>query len=136
MEIKSRVGTINYPAEQTFKFISNFENFKSFIPEGKIQDWQSTEDTCSFSVQGMASLKLKMIEKEPFSVVKIAEDGDSKYGFNFWVQLKEPQEGVTKFKLTLKAKLNPMMSMMVKKPLTEAIEKLVFALENANFNNM
>jgi carbon monoxide dehydrogenase subunit G len=84
----------------------------------------------------MVTLKLKMIEKEPFSLVKICEDGDSKYDFNFWVQLKEPKEGVTKFKLTLKAKLNPMMTMMVKKPLNQAIEKLVFALENANFSNM
>jgi carbon monoxide dehydrogenase subunit G len=132
-KIESRVGTIASSEERIYNFLSNFNNFKQFIPDDKIQDFQSTEDSCQFSVPNMGKVGLRIIEKIPYNTVKISGDGMANQQFNLWVQLKQVSESETKVKLTIKAELNPMLKMMVTKPLENFVNKLVEAMERMRF---
>ncbi|MFN8166643.1 MAG: hypothetical protein U0X76_10890 [Bacteroidia bacterium] len=60
--IESETATINKSAEEVYKFLSNFNNFGKLMPE-QVTNWESTEDECSFTISGMASLGMKIIEK-------------------------------------------------------------------------
>ncbi len=110
--------------EKIFSFISNFNNFEDLIPLDKIKDWESTEDTCRFKVDGIGDAGLKIIEKEPYKTVKFSTDGKVPFNFFLWVQLKEVADNDTRIKLTLKADLNPMMKMMVAKPINKFLNML------------
>lgn len=132
-KIESRIGTIAAGEEKIYNFMSNFNNFKQFIPVDKIQDFESTEDSCRFSVPNMGKVGLRIVEKTPFNTIKISGDGMANQQFNFWVQLKEMDENDTKVKLTIKADLNPMLKMMVNKPLQNFVDKLVEAMEKMRF---
>jgi carbon monoxide dehydrogenase subunit G len=132
-KIESRVGKINADAERIYTFVSNFNNFKQFIPADKIQDYQSTEDSCNFSIPNMGKLGLKIIEKEPFQSVKISGEGMVNQQFNLWMQLKQVDPADTRVKITIKADLNPMLKMMVAKPLQNFVDKLVDAMEQMRF---
>ena len=132
-KIESRVGTIASSEERIYNFLSNFNNFKQFIPDDKVQDFQSTEDSCQFSVPNMGKVGLRIIEKIPYNTVKISGDGMANQQFNLWVQLKQVTESDTKVKLTIKAELNPMLKMMVTKPLQNFVNKLVEAMEKMRF---
>jgi carbon monoxide dehydrogenase subunit G len=132
-KIESRVGTIAANEERIYNFISNFNNFKQFIPADKIQDFQSTEDSCKFSVPNMGQVGLRIIEKTPYNTVKVSGDGMANQQFNLWVQLKQVAENDTKVKITIKADLNPMLKMMVSKPLQNFVDKLVEAMERMKF---
>ena len=132
-KIESRVGTIASNEERIYNFISNFNNFKQFIPADKVQDFESTEDSCKFSVPNMGKVGLRIIEKTPFNTIKISGDGMANQQFNLWVQLKQASENDTKVKITIKADLNPMIKMMVAKPLKNFVDKLVEAMERMKF---
>jgi len=132
-KIESRVGTIASSEEKIYNFVSNFNNFKQFIPADKVQDFESTEDSCKFSVPNMGKVGLRIIEKTPFNTIKISGDGMANQQFNLWVQLKQASENDTKVKITIKADLNPMIKMMVAKPLKNFVDKLVEAMERMKF---
>jgi len=123
----SKIGKINKSDEFIYNFLTDFNNLKSVIPADKVSDFEATEDTCRFNVQGVGQAGLKIIEKEPFKLVKITSDGKSPFSFFFWIQLKpvENQDGVTAIRLTLDANLNPMMKMMVGKHLEKGIDAIV-----------
>ena len=129
-KFESRQGKISLQEEKIFGFISDFNNFRQFIPQDKINDYQSSQEECSFSVPGAGMLKLKIVEKEPFSLLKIGGEGMGNQTFSFWIQLKKVEEMDTRVKLTLAADLNPVMKMMVAKPMEQFLDKFVTALEN------
>ena len=128
-KIESRIGKIASSEEHIYNFISNFNNFKAFIPTDKVQDFQSTDDTCSFSVPKMGTVGLRIIERMPYNTIKISGDGMANQKFAFWVQLKQVTDIDTRVKLTISADLNPMLKMMVAKPLQGFVDKLVDAME-------
>ena len=132
-KIESRTGIIKSPSSRVYAFMSNFNNFGLLIPKDKVKDWQSTEDHCSFTVDGIGKAGLRIIEKEPNALVKITGEEGSKLDFTFWIQLKEVSEMDTRIKLTIKADLNPMIKMMATKPLQNFVDTLVDQLEKIPF---
>lgn len=123
----SKIGKINKSDELIYNFLTDFNNLKSVIPSDKVKDFESTEDTCKFNIEGVGQAGLKIIEKEPDKLIKITSDGKSPFSFFFWIQLKpiENFENTTAIKLTLDANLNPMMKMMVGKHLQKGIDAML-----------
>ncbi len=125
LKIESKVGKIPVSDEKAFHFLSDFNNFNYLIPEDKIKNWHSTGDTCQFTVDGIGNLGLKIIEKEPYTLIKISSDDQSKFSFFLWIQLKSVAELDTRIKLTIHADINPMLQMVAKKPLQKFVDMLV-----------
>ena len=50
MNLTSKEILIQAKDETVYELLSNCNNFKQYIPE--IQNWQSTENTCRFTIQG------------------------------------------------------------------------------------
>ncbi len=128
-KIESRIGKINSSDEKIFKLLSRFDNFNNFIPQDKVKNYVATEDTCNFSIDGVGDFGMKIIERQPFSVIKIENNEKVPFDFNFWIQLKKVSENDTRVKLTIKAELNPMLKMVANKPLTNFVNTLVDKLE-------
>ena len=133
LKVESKIGMMNVPEEKIYKFLSDFQNFSMLVPADKIKNWQATEDTCHFSVDGFGEAGLRIIEKQPNSLIKIAGEESSKFDFTFWIQLKENISGQTHIKLTIKADVNPMIKMMVSKPLQNFVDSLVDQLCKMSF---
>ncbi len=121
---ESHQRIIDKPAESIYAFLSDFNNFKQAIPAGKVEDWVSDADTCSFSVKGVGKVSLKIAERIPYKLIKIVNDTDTKHEFKLWLQLKQI-ESITHVKLTLDVKLNAMIKMVAKKPLQNFVTTLV-----------
>lgn len=116
MKIESEKSDINKPASEIFSFLSNFNNFQKLMPE-QVTNWQSTENDCTFTIKGMATIGMKIDEKIPNSLIKISSHGKVPFTFNLNVQLTETSPTQTTGQLIFDADLNPMMAMMVEKPL-------------------
>ena len=132
-KIESKIGVISQPADKIYNYISNFNNFKSLIPEDKVKDFESTEETCRFRVEGIGQAGLKIIEKDPPKLVKISSDEHTSFDFLLWIQIKEVGENDSRIKITTEAKLNPMVATMVKKPLKNFVDTLVDQAEKLSF---
>jgi carbon monoxide dehydrogenase subunit G len=131
---ESKIGKVSLPSERIYNFISDFNNLKGYIPADKISNWQSTTDSCHFTVSGMGEVGLRIIEKTPFSVVKIAGDGMANHQFNLWIQVKEVADSDSRVKITLKASINPMMKLMVAKPIQKFLDMLVDSFEKMSLH--
>lgn len=69
------------PAEKIFTFLSDFNNFQSLMP-AQVTNWTSTSETCSFTINNMATVGMRIVSKEPFSKIHISSDG-GKVPFSF-----------------------------------------------------
>lgn len=123
-KFESSVKTVNKPAKALFNFLSDFRNLSPYIPQDKIQNWQADEKTCHFSIPNMGDGGLEIVNAEANNFIKYTGVGKMPFNFFFWIQFKEVAPNDTKIKLTIKADLNMMMKMTLKKPLTEGIDKL------------
>lgn len=132
--IESKIGVIKQPAEKIFNFISNFNNFNQLIPEDKVKDFESTDDTCRFKVEGIGQAGLRIIEKEPHKLIKISSDEETTFDLLLWIQIKEIEPGDSRLKITTEVNLNPMMATMVRKPLKNFIDTLIEQAEKINYD--
>jgi len=133
-KIESKIGVINQSAEKIFNYISNFDNFRSLIPEDKVKDFESSGDSCRFNVTGVGQAGLKIIEKEPHKLIKISSDEQTSFDFLLWIQIKELEPSNSRIKITTEVELNPMMAAMVKKPLKNFVDTLIDQAEKVNYN--
>jgi carbon monoxide dehydrogenase subunit G len=109
-------------ASQIFPFISNFSLLTPAVAD-KVEQWQATEDTCSFKVKGF-TVKLRMIAKEEGKYVKITgDDGGVPIDFAFWIQLHELTPTDTRMRMVLHAELNMMMRMMVGNKIQKGLDQ-------------
>ena len=132
-KIESKIGKVKQPADKIYKYISDFNNFQSLIPEDKVKDFESTEDTCRFTVEGIGQAGLKIIEKKPFSLIKISSDEQTSFDFLLWIQIKEVEPADSRIRITTEVNLNPMMAAMAKKPLKNFMDTLVEQAEKLNY---
>jgi carbon monoxide dehydrogenase subunit G len=136
IKLESKIGKINSSEEEAYNFLSSFDNFQKFIPEDKIQNWQATENSCRFKIEGIGETGMKIIEKEPNKLIKITGEESGKIDFNFWIQLKQIAENDTRIRLTIQAHINPMFQIVVKKPLQNFLDTLVEHIEKTDFSGV
>lgn len=134
MKIESKIGKSANSDLKIFEFITNFHNFKELLPAGKVSGWEASEDKCSFNVDPLGRTGLRIIEKEPNKLVKMASDPEfSSYQFNIWIQLKKVAEDDTRVKITIEPLVNKMLLPMLKLPLKKLADSIIDKIEGFNF---
>ena len=129
-EYISKQQQIHHSAARIFPLISNFSLLTPAVAD-KVEEWQASEDSCSFKFKGF-TVALRIVDKVENKHVKISGDGGSvPMDFSFWIQLHEVSECDTRIRLVLHAELNMMMRMMIgsklQKGLDQAVEGLAMA---------
>ncbi len=119
---ESKQQQIRRPADQIWSVISNFNNFTPIMHD-RVEEWQATEDDCSFRMKGL-TVRLHMVDKVPCEYIKVSGDELSPMEFTFWVQLKQVGPYDTRMRLVLHAKLNMVMRMMIGGKLQSSLDSM------------
>ena len=114
--IESEVAAIDNSAQNIFNYLSDFKNFEKLMPS-QVTNWTATSDECSFTINGMATIGMKIIEKTPSSKITITSNGKVPFEFKLFVLIVEKTETGCTGQLIFESDLNPMLKMMVVKPL-------------------
>jgi len=122
-KIESDTVQIDNSAANVFTYLSNFNNFQKLMPE-QVTNWQSSADECTFTINGMATIGMKIIDKAPHSKISITSNGKVPFDFNLFVFLTEKDTNTCSGQLVFESELNPMLKMMVVKPLTNFFNML------------
>lgn len=130
---------INFPQEAVFAKLSNLRNLEQFVTPEKIaelnqkgvntsgfsaEDFEATDDRCSFRINPIGKVGFEVVEREPFKTIKFQGEQSVPFPVLFWVQLVPVEESSCKIRLTLHAELSPMIRMMVGGYLEKGIERL------------
>ena len=127
-EYVSKQVQILRPAEQIYQVISRFDNLTPAL-QGRVEDWEATEQTCSFKAKGF-TVRLLMDERVEPKHVKIIGDGVP-MDFAFWVQLHKVDTNDTRLRLVLHAELNMMMKMLIGSKLQQALDQIADSISGA-----
>ena len=127
---ESRPGKLKCTPDMAFAFLTDMRNFSRFVHEGTVSDWMADNESCSFTVSMVGTVKVRLTEKEPGKRVVYQGDALSKNDFTINVDLSGDSLGPADIKLFLSASLNPMMKMMADKPIRQFMELLMEEIEN------
>lgn len=134
MKIESKIGKSVHSDCDIFRFITDFSNFRSLLPEGKVTGFESSGDRCSFQVEPLGRTGLQIIEKDPCKLVKYASIPEfSKYQFTIWIQVKAAGNNDTRLKVTVEPHVNKLLLPMIKGPLKLFVNGLVDKMEGFDF---
>ena len=136
----SEVKTIPHNQQVVFNYLSNFENLGTYlnsgllekitekIPQVRITDFESNQDSCKFNITGFGLAEIKIVDRDPFKSIKVESSGGLPLSFTFWIQLLPVDAYQTKMRLTLHAELSMMIKMMAGSKLEEGINQLADTL--------
>lgn len=127
-EFKSTELQIKATDEKIFTFLSDFNNFEKLMPD-QVVNWSSTKDNCSFTIQGMADLAMKIDKKEEHHFINYISEGKSPFPFTLEFGINRQEENLCLVHSRLEAKLNPMLKMMASRPLQNLVNLLVEKLK-------
>ena len=122
MNIEGNIVRVKKSSEELFIFFTKLENYEQLMPENT-QKFEVDGDSFIFGLKGMPEIRLVMKEKTEFSNVTLGA-ASSKLPFTLASDIKEISENESEVTLKFNGDFNPMMAMMVKKPLTKFIETL------------
>lgn len=122
-KIESEKVEINTSIGAVFNFLCDIRNYESLMPE-QITNWQATENDCTFTISGMATISMGIIEKNTNKHIKIVSQGKVPFNFDLNVFLEEKSPSSTTGELVMNADLNMMLKMMAQKPLSNFINLL------------
>ena len=140
---------IAWSQESVFAKLSNLKNLEQFVSAEKIEelnkkgvdtkgfkmeDFEATEDRCSFTISPVGNVGIEIVEREPFKTIKFQGEKSVPFPVTFWVQLAATDENSCKMKLTLHAELNMMIKMMVGGYLEKGIESLAEMLAKIDYS--
>ena len=121
--IESKQVEIAKPAQTLYDFLQDMNNFQQLLPQDRISEWKSDGVSCSFKVQGAATIGLQLDGGTAPDHVKMKATERSPFPFTLDVHLKE-NGGVTTAWQEFNGDINPFIKMMVEKPLKNLFDHI------------
>jgi hypothetical protein len=136
----SDVKFIHHNMEVVFNYLSDFSNIAKYlsedllsavtenIPQVNIKNFQSDKDSCNFEIGGIGNAELRIVERTPFTTIKIVGQGSLPLELKLWIQLLPVDTYQTKLRLTLHAEMGMMIKMIVGNKLEKGVDQLADVL--------
>lgn len=128
MKLETPIISIQKSSEDIFNFLTDLNNFEQLMPSN-IEKFEVDGESFLFALASMPEIRLVLKEKTPFNKI-ILGAASSKLDFSLTLILNSTSENTTDTQLLFDGNFNPMMAMMVKKPLTNFINTLSDNLKN------
>ena len=125
MEIHSKKVSVSAKSNRLFSLLTNCNNIGKFIPNDKIKDWQSTENSCSFSVSGAGRIEMAIVEKIPFSTVVFSIGSAAAKDIKAVFHIDELPEETCNLYAETSLEVPFFMTQMLKNPLQKFLDMLI-----------
>jgi len=130
VKVESRVGRLQSNDDLIFGLFSDCTTFQKFELADKVKNWYADRDSFRFTVDTAGDVTFRIVERHPNDLIKFSIENAHAENIFLWLQLKAVGTGDTRIKLTAKLETNPMMNMIISKPLKQGLDRIVETLEN------
>jgi len=120
--IESKKVTVNTSATELYQKLEKPENFKQAMPES-VTKFEADDNSFVFGMKGMPEVRLVIKEKVEPELLTF-EAASSKLDFTLACHITPIDEDTCEAYFHFEGKFNPMLRMMVEKPLKNFIEAL------------
>lgn len=122
MNIEGTKVTTQKSAKEVYTFFTELLNFENLMPKN-IEKFEVDGDSFVFGLKGMPEIRLVLKEKIEYSRIVLGA-ASSKLPFTLAANIEEVSENSSTVQLQFDGDFNPMMTMMIKKPLTKFVDTL------------
>ncbi len=133
LNIETKTGTVKKNITEVYDFLTNMNNFKGLVQDQHIKNWQSTEEYCTFDVEGAGNVGFIIHEKVPGQKIAYKNYGNVPFDYLMTVHLSPKDENETEVRLQFEADVNPVIKMMIKNPLANLLNTIIEKLDTINF---
>jgi hypothetical protein len=123
MEISTEQKTVNTSQKELYSFLSQVSNFEHIMPENISVFSVLSDDAFKFALKGMPEIVLKFEERSPEQHRVVLGSTNEQFPFQLKVEIGGDERQAL-LALYFSGSFNPMISMMIKSPLTNFIETL------------
>jgi len=123
MKITSPITRINFSAPKIFELAGNLQNFPHYMSD-QVKDITATADSCSFTVENIAAITLKILEKTPFSKIRFAAENDKNIPLFLTLNINAVSENETDVTADMDIEIPVFLKPLVQKPLERFLETL------------
>lgn len=134
--IKSDTHNTKSVISDLYNYLIDFSNFKNILPEDRVENFTYTSNECSFTINGITSLKVKIADKIPFSKIKFQSEGLAKFNFELEVVFSGLPQVAGECYINLTGDLNPFIKTMAEKPLTQLVNTMALKLSQLQITNV
>ncbi len=120
---ESDIREVDSPCQAVFDFLKDFRNFEKLLPE-QVQNWQATAETCSFRIQGVADLAMRIAGTSACRNIHMVSDGETPVAFSLDFFLNPSSSGGCRISCVLEAELSPFVKMLASRPLQAFVDKV------------
>lgn len=125
MRLESPVNEVNKPQEKVYAAVNDVDKYKEFMPDA-VGSFKTGEDFgmpwFAFTIGGMPEIKLVRSVAEPYSKVVFATPMGAKISLE--VHIEALDEDRCAVKVAIEADVNPMLRMMVERPLRKFLDDI------------
>ncbi len=125
--VSERVN-INAPCREVYNFLGDFTNFEHLMPQ-QIKNWEADKDTCSFTIEGMADLSMRIASKSEEKNIHIVADKKNPIDFTLDCFFFPKEINTCQVELVFSAELNPFIKAMASRPLQNFVDMLAQKLQ-------
>jgi len=134
---ESELKTISSSGEVVFNILSDLKNLEKLASNPKFadkaKDMQYDTDSCSFAVDGFGRVGFRIVERTPFSSLKMTSE-NAPVSISVDVVIEALAENQSTLKLILNADLPAMIKMMVGSKLQDGVNSIAELLATS-FNS-
>ena len=126
-KFESEQVVLQSPCEKVFEFLSDFRNLESLMPE-QVNNWQATEDDCSFTIQGVADLSMEVASRSAGRNIHIVSRKGNPVAYSLDYFFRTKDNGCEVYVL-LEADLNPFLKSIASRPLQSLVNVIAERLK-------
>jgi hypothetical protein len=130
--VESKTREVFKKPEHIFNFLSNFHHFHGLLPEDKIENWECTETTCSFTLKGLAEVAIEIATTQKDKYIHYSTVQGAKFPFDLHVHI-EPLGDHSECKVIMDVHLSAALKLFTQKPLENFANGLVDKIEETDF---
>ena len=121
-QIKSKTVTVNKSAQALYAQLQDFQNFHKAMPDS-VNKFEADETSFLFGMKGMPEVRLVLSEKREPEFI-LFKSASSKLDFSLACNIKPISDDSCEAYFEFQGQFNPMLRMMVERPLKNFIEVL------------
>ena len=123
MNLESPKIIVKKSSEEIYNFLIEVKNFEKLMPEGISKFNLISNREFLFALKGMPEITLVKKSETPFESVVLGSSG--KLEFSLKASITSLDQTKSQIQLLFTGDFNPMMTMMIKGPISKFIENLV-----------
>ncbi|MDG1014245.1 MAG: SRPBCC family protein [Flavobacteriaceae bacterium] len=123
MNLESPKVVIKKSSQIVFDFLKDLKNFKSLMPANISKFELINDEIFLFAISGMPEITLKKKYLDSPNIIVLGAEG-GKLDFSLTAYIKDIFKNESEVYLNFKGDFNPMMTMMIKGPISKFIETL------------